>query len=104
MGCGQTLFLGAGGYITCSYIPCPRPSAVDELLDDYEIEHIVEIDKVGFTARHPLRERLDNALLDCNIHHFMDDAVRTYPLTPGRYRARQDELGEWRLSASGGAV
>jgi hypothetical protein len=32
MGCGETLFLGAGGHVTCSYIPCPDPSATDDVL------------------------------------------------------------------------
>ncbi len=29
---GNTLFVGDGGHITCSYIPCPDPGAVDKLL------------------------------------------------------------------------
>lgn len=32
MGCGSTLFLGAGGHVTCSFVDCPDPAAVDELL------------------------------------------------------------------------
>lgn len=32
MGCGATLFLGAGGHVTCSWIECPNPAAADELL------------------------------------------------------------------------
>ena len=33
MGCGETLFLGSGGYVTCSLIGCPRPDAASILLD-----------------------------------------------------------------------
>ncbi len=29
----RTLFVGAGGYITCSYLNCPDPGAVADLLD-----------------------------------------------------------------------
>lgn len=29
---GQTLFVGEGGYITCSYLSCPNPSAVNQVL------------------------------------------------------------------------
>lgn len=29
---GQSLFLGAGGYVTCSYLSCPNPTAVNDLL------------------------------------------------------------------------
>lgn len=32
MGCGSTLFLGAGGYVTCSLIGCPDPGRADKLL------------------------------------------------------------------------
>lgn len=32
MGCGETLFLGAGGYVTCSWIDCPDPAAASDLL------------------------------------------------------------------------
>ena len=30
---GRTLFVGSGGYITCSYIPCPDPGAAGKLLE-----------------------------------------------------------------------
>lgn len=29
---GQSLFLGSGGYVTCSRIECPDPTAADDLL------------------------------------------------------------------------
>ncbi len=32
MGCGKTLFLGAGGHVTCSWIKCPDPARADKLL------------------------------------------------------------------------
>ena len=35
MGCGETLFLGAGGHVTCSWVECPHPSRVDELLAQF---------------------------------------------------------------------
>src|SRR5690242_8844210 len=68
MGCGETLFLGEGGHVTCSYINCPRPTAVDELLADSETEHIVVIGEETFSIQHPLRERLDGELHDCALH------------------------------------
>jgi hypothetical protein len=85
MGCGQTLFAGAGGHITCSHIGCKRPTAVDELLHDRETEHIVEIGQTGFTIRHPLRERLDDALMECKLHERIA-ALSGPPARPGRYR------------------
>lgn len=34
MGCGRTLFLGEGGYVTCSYVECPQPHRASRYLDD----------------------------------------------------------------------
>jgi hypothetical protein len=31
-GCGQTLFLGSGGHVTCSWIACSDPCAADKML------------------------------------------------------------------------
>jgi hypothetical protein len=90
MGCGATLFLGSGGYVTCSYSNCPRPDAATVILEERETEHLVTIDDNTFTVKHPLKERLDDAILTCDIaprlHHVMTTgdlpALRT-----GRYRA-----------------
>jgi hypothetical protein len=30
----ETLFLGSGGFVTCSWIYCPNPTAAHDLLDD----------------------------------------------------------------------
>lgn len=32
MGCGEMLFLGEGGYVTCSWHDCPDPDAASRLL------------------------------------------------------------------------
>jgi hypothetical protein len=89
MGCGETLFLGSGDYITCSYIDCPQPDAVSTLLDDREIQHIVDIGETTFTVRHPLRERLNDALLNCRLHNDIA-AMSGPPAKPGRYRVSWD--------------
>jgi Family of unknown function (DUF6085) len=86
MGCGETLFLGAGDYITCAELTCPRPDAVADILDDGEPQHIVQIvDETGFTVRHPLRERLDDDLMRCDLHAWIA-AQAVPPALPGRYR------------------
>lgn len=90
MGCGTTLFLGSGGYVTCRNLACPRPEAVSDLIDDRETEHQVTFDVDGFTIRHPLRERLAEPLLDCDLHRFCADMtgppaqLGTYRVTRGR--------------------
>lgn len=90
MGCGETLFLGTGGHVTCSRLACPRPTAVDELLAAAETEHIATIHEDGFTVEHPLRERLDGALHDCELHQELQ-AAGGPPAKPGRYRVVRHE-------------
>lgn len=113
MGCGQTLFLGEGGRITCSWIECPRPAAVDELLADHETEHVVTIGLRSFAVQHPLRERLDGELHRCELHQELS-AADGPPAKPGRYRAVRKAdpdsealgsvtLGNWALEAMGGS-
>lgn len=99
MGCGQTLFLGAGGHVTCSLIGCPRPTAVDELLHDQEIEHLVKFGEDTFTVRHPLHERLDDALMTCSLHTYIA-GLDGLPMRPGRYRARRWPDGGLGLTAT----
>lgn len=94
MGCGQTLFVSGGGYVTCSYLHCPRRDAVADLLADKETEHVVVFDETGFTVKHPLRERLDDALLDCQLHVFCAN-LEGPPVEPGRYRTTQRADGGW---------
>ncbi|MDJ1137917.1 DUF6085 family protein [Streptomyces iconiensis] len=85
MGCGETLMLGEGGCVTCRKLNCPQPDAVTTLLDDSETEHLVEFRETGFTIRHPLRERLGDALMECELHEWCASFNRP-PVAPGRYR------------------
>lgn len=92
MGCGPTLVIGIAnpiahdaGRVVCDSVSCPRPSAASEVLADQETEHVVTMALDGFTLRHPLRERLDDALLSCTLHLRLN---RGYPsdVAPGLYR------------------
>lgn len=85
MGCGDTLFLGSGGYVTCSLDVCPYPDAVSNILDDRETEHVVDLGDSVFTVRHPLRERLDDDLMRCKLHERIA-SLSGPPRRPGRYR------------------
>lgn len=89
MGCGQTLFAGAGGYITCAALSCPRPDAVSVLLEDRETEHIVMVEPHTFSVQHPLRERLDGELFRCGLHAWIANFPGP-PGKPGRYRVAWD--------------
>ncbi len=85
MGCGQTLFLGNGGYVTCSLVGCPDPSRADSLLAERETEHIVQFSAQRFTVLHPRRERRED-LFDCKVSAYFSTFDRP-PVYPGRYRA-----------------
>ena len=87
MGCGRTLHLASdSGMIACTAPGCPRPSAVTDLLQDRETEHVVTFTEEGFTLRHPLKERLDEALMECDLHEELA-SLSWAPVPPGRYRA-----------------
>ncbi|MEV1295803.1 DUF6085 family protein [Pseudonocardia sp. NPDC049635] len=104
MGCGRTLFLAAGGRVTCRHVDCPAPCAVDDLLDDRETEHVVEFADTVFTVRHPLRERLGDQLMACELHQYIADLPGP-PVVPGRYRARADgDRWSWELIGPSGVV
>lgn len=87
MGCGETLSVMGGGHVTCRRLECPRPDAVSVILADRETEHLVTFSPTAFTVRHPLRERLDDALMDCKLHEFIA-ALPGPPVSSGLYRAR----------------
>ncbi|MGC9540200.1 DUF6085 family protein [Streptomyces sp. UG1] len=92
--CGwSTLFVGDGGYLTCSRLECPQPDAAHRILADRETDHIVQFDDEGFTIRHPLRERLDDALMRCDLHLYCA-SLPGPPQPPGRYRAVARD-GDW---------
>lgn len=95
MGCGRTLFLGSSGHVTCSYLPCPNPTAVDTLLDNAETEHVVLLDANTFTVQHPLRERLAGELWECGLHARIA-GLDGPPRTLGKYRVRIDAAVAWR--------
>jgi hypothetical protein len=72
--------------VTCRFLGCPRPDAVAQILEDHESEHVVEFGEWTFTVRHPLRERLDDELMRCELHQWIAD-LSGPPVQLGRYRA-----------------
>lgn len=90
MGCGRTLVAYADGNIWCSRSECSRPDAVAQILDDGESEHIVTFGDVTFTVRHPLRERLDNDLMECELHEYIAGLDGPPVDELGTYRAMPD--------------
>ncbi len=86
MGCGSTLFLASGNYITCSLDKCPDPCAANDILAENEPHHIVKFGEATFDVIHPLRERLGDDLFNCRLHSLIK-AMWGPPVAPGRYRA-----------------
>lgn len=82
---GNSLFLGSGGYVTCSRLDCPNPTAASDIIADRETEHIVTLTGGEFTIRHPLIERLGNDLASCQLHLQLK-TMGGPPRQPGRYR------------------
>lgn len=93
MGCGETLTLGASSpaldsprLIVCSAPDCPDPEAVDKILADEETDHIVIfLEGRRFSLQHPLRERIDGELHDCELHRWLVENA-TPVEAPGKYR------------------
>ena len=85
MGCGGTLFLGSGGYVTCAWSRCPNPTAMaDLMLDHAEAHHVVNVGDETWTIQHPMRERLNGELFECPLHTFMA-GLSGPDRKPGRY-------------------
>lgn len=54
--------------LVCQTPDCPRPLAAEQLLSEQQgTRHVIRIDGDGYSVKHPLIERLDDALLDCNL-------------------------------------
>jgi hypothetical protein len=101
MGCGQTLFLGQGGHVTCSFLKCPAPDAVSVILHDdaKENEHVVEVSGNTVSVLHPLWERIDQRILECDLHAWLKQQSENLPpLEDGTYRYTYDEgCHTWRF-------
>lgn len=99
--CGaEELYRGFQGRITCGNTLCENQSAIDTLLTDPELlGHLVEIidqdGRRGWTLRHPLIERLHDALFGCDLAAWLVEDGPPFRLEPGVYRATAAEDGLW---------
>ena len=85
MGCGQTLFVLTGNHIMCDNPTCPDYTVVSDILADPETEHIVTLEHDDFAIKHPLRERVGDELLNCQLHVSIA-ALDGPPAPTGTYR------------------
>lgn len=68
MGCGATIYRSPyNGNLYCLNRHCPRPEAAMEILSEHEQQHLVTFRSDGsfHHLRHPLRERLNGILSEC---------------------------------------
>lgn len=99
MGCGRTLHAEesrAENRVICQGADCPEPLAAQRILDDGETEHVVQFTGGGFTILHPVRERLDNKLLTCELHLVCMDFSGPPDGRGGTFRATEKN-GAWVL-------
>lgn len=106
MGCGNDTLrlMPPNGVVICINESCPGPMAAAQILADPESEHIVDFKVHEFSIRHPLRERLGDALLDCGLHELLRQ-TRPQDLPrhlPGRWHSRW--RARWRDDPHGGEV
>lgn len=86
MGCGETLhFSNVSGVVECIAPACPRPLAVTDLLANPLTDHKVEIDEHGFAIKHPLHERIEDKLFECELQKWLSDLGQP-PVRYGLYR------------------
>jgi hypothetical protein len=88
--CGnQTLYaeeMRAVNRIICMGDDCPDPHSAHRILQDDQTDHVVHFSGAGFTIRHPLRERIDDALMDCELHLALMGMPGPPEGRPGRFR------------------
>jgi len=100
MGCGRTLHLNTGtGMIICVSKKCPRPTALSDLIAKDPEPHKVEVGWQGFAIKHPLHERIDDRLFECDLQKWLED-LEGPPVSDGFYSVVKVEgIGEHRRAA-----
>lgn len=86
--CGSagSLFLGSGGYVTCSIADCPDPGKASDLLNR-PTYHVVDVGENGWAVQHEATCFPD--LLGCEVHRRIEKLMRMFdtpPVASGRYR------------------
>lgn len=96
-GCGDTLEVNLHNRRhSCSNAACPDRHAVQAILDHDETSHIVRIDEHGWTAKHPILERVEDRLFDCEVGKGL--ALFEGPpawIEPGDYEVTVNDDGTW---------
>lgn len=92
------------GMIHCLNPKCPDSGAANKILQDPEVEHVVTFKGEGsWVTRHPLKERVGNQLVECEVHDLLVEVVDTCGLEDyvGQIRFFKDENDIWQSEAVG---
>lgn len=100
-GCGTQALQLRGGKLLCEHRDCPTPDAAAKILSDPEIEHIVVVEDASWNMKHPLRERINDELLDCAVARMLRGMFEFGPVPvpdPGTYRVTPsgDDKKPWK--------
>lgn len=87
--CGHVLLTNRK--LVCSWVDCIRPTAAAEILGERELDHIVTFTADGWSMKHPLRERLDDALLSCEVTEWLAREPEP-PFGLGTYRLQLTDV------------
>jgi hypothetical protein len=100
--CGTGYLRVTANRILCAYGDCPRPAAAAELLSEQQgTDHIVVLHPGSYSVKHPLIERLDDALLHCWLGRQVDEFGEQW-LADSRYETGVLESGvPYRMRAEG---
>lgn len=82
--------------IICMGDDCPDPHCAQRVLQDAQTDHLVDFSGAGFTIRHPLRERIDDALMDCELHLALMGMPGPPEGRPGKFRVFMKD-GRWEM-------
>lgn len=63
----EELALSSSGEIYCVDKACARPKAVTEILKNASTKHIVKLTSYNFSVQHPLIERLEDGVFECEL-------------------------------------
>lgn len=87
----------SSGEVHCGTQGCSEPLAVQKLLaEDHICEHIAALGHETWTVRHPLIERLDGSLFNCNLGAVLRDEFGPPRQGVGMYKLRLVDTGAGR--------
>ena len=88
MGCGKTIHTSREGLVLCVNPDCPDMRAIGKIMDGEHIaKHRIKFSRGHWSCVHPIFERIENKLLDCDIERAVSEM--------GYYGVDNGELWTW---------